>query len=279
VKCFGKKCLFVCLALFLIFVFAFSFWVVNNSFSVSFEKNFVFSSFAEKQWDLPALLDEETAFTQKALSQNFYYLAEGGQMIAFVSADDQFVLKFFHFSKFTPSYGVQWLNGLGLCSLYCEKHTEKRKKKKQIAFEGLKLAFLNYRKQSGIIFLQLNPSKSLQEVTLFDPKGKKLVLSLEKVPYVLQRRVKPFDEALSELLHQKKWAQARLMIEKVFLFFKEGYDRGLSDLDLGIMHNIGFTKEGELIHFDVGKLSFQEKIKNFEEQNNKREIIKNKILR
>ncbi|WP_068469527.1 hypothetical protein [Candidatus Protochlamydia phocaeensis] len=210
------------------------------------------------EWAVTALDNASQAKLNAILNQPFSYLGEGGQSIVFVSEDHRYVLKLFKFRRFRPSLFVHLLPD-SLFHSYRQKHQAKREQKLFLAFSGHKLAYENHRQESGLVFIQLNPSPIEQRVSLTDKWGFTRSIDLEKTSYVIQEKGDMLSEALSRLLDQGDLATAQKRIQQLFDLYLSEYKKGIYDIDHGVMHNIGCVGD-HLIHLDVGKMVRDERM-------------------
>lgn len=190
------------------------------------------------------------------------YLDEGGQSYAFASADGRYVLKFFKFHRFRSSPFFQALPAIGPLKSWRESHATRRRTKLETAFSGYRLAYDHHREESGLLFVQLNASKESKTIHLIDADGIAMAVDLNCIPFVLQTKGSMLSETFSALLERGDLEGAKEVIDQLFALYLSEYAKGLCDLDRGIMHNIGCVDGKKLFHLDVGKLAFDESMKN-----------------
>jgi hypothetical protein len=212
------------------------------------------AEWASSPWD-----NEENVKLNKILSQPFIYLGEGGQAYVFASADQEFVLKLFKFKRFRPTIFVSMLPDFFFHS-YREAHKAKREQKLVYAFNGHKIAFDEHRQESGLLYIQLNPSNKQQLVSLSDKWGFDRIINLEKVSYVIQEKGELLSTVLTQALDRGDISTAQNRIRQLFDLYHSEYAKGIYDLDHGIMHNIGCLGD-RVFHMDVGKMVRDERIK------------------
>lgn len=194
------------------------------------------------------------------LQQPFVYLDEGGQSYVFSSSDQKYVLKLFKFKRFRPSFFVKILPNIFPFKTYRDQHIAKREKKLITAFNGYKLAYDLHQHESGLIFIQLNPSNQSRWITVVDQRDRQRKINLAQVSYILQEKGEMLSTDLSKLLNQGNLSIAKQRIDQVFKLYLSEYQKGIYDLDHGVMHNIGCLG-GQVFHLDVGKLIADEKMK------------------
>lgn len=224
-----------------------------------------------QEWDVQEPENTSASQVEAILSQDFYFLNGGGQVWVFSSADDKYVLKLFKFKRFRPSLLVKILPHFSFLEPYRHNQTEKRAKKLTAAFNGHKIAFEHHREASGLIAVQLNPSPFAKKITLFEQSGVKRELNLYGTSFVLQKKGETLETTLKTLLNQKNIQAVRMKISQLFELYLDLYRKGIYDQDLGILHNVG-TLGDRLIHLDVGRFVWDERVKDPEYQ--KKELLK-----
>jgi hypothetical protein len=243
---FSKKCIIpVALALALFFVSRVYFRATDDFRlgNITCTQTFV------KNWQEPELSEEEHAFIQTILAQEFYYIGKGAQSYVFSSKDDNYVIKFFKFKHLRPSF--------------FSSQFQKERKERLIAsiFEGHKLAFSRHREETGLVYIQLAPSCRFgSTITVLDKMGFQRNLPLDQLVFVLQKKTEPSRPFLSACLKRGEVSQVKQYIFSILDLYKVGYDKGLYDRDHGVLHNTGFF-QGKPIHFDVGKLTDEPEMK------------------
>lgn len=209
-------------------------------------------------WEVPKT--ENGAKIDQILNQPFTYIGEGGQSYVFSSADKNYVLKLFKFNRFRPTVFVALLPDIFPFKTYKNSHRAKRNQKLITALYGHKLAYDLHRSDSGLIFIQLNPSHVSRQITVFDKSSRQWSIDLAEVSFVLQERGEMLSVALSKILDQGDLQVAKERIDQLLQLYLSEYRKGIYDLDHGVMHNIGVHDE-KIFHLDVGKLTADERIR------------------
>ncbi len=207
-----------------------------------------------KNWEvIPS--PEQKRFLQTLFQQSFYYLGKGAQSYAFASDDGQYVLKFFKFKHLKPNVFVDNLPEIGPLGRYKNKSIAKKKRQIQGVFDGYKLAYEKHRSESGILFIQLNPSLDLNiTATFFDKIGRKHQIELDSYVFIVQKYANTTRELMDEALKQGDVEKAKDYVRQIIALYLSEYQKGIYDRDHGVLHNTGFA-QGKPIHLDVGKLS------------------------
>src|SRR5215470_15903037 len=125
-KKFLRRLLIFACSLALIFGLIELYMLFEDDFS---QKNIRYDQPVIQGWSAPSLKPQEEANLHAILNQRFSYIGKGHQSYAFVSEDNQYVLKFFKFTYLKPSWFLNWLPPLPFIVQYRDSQ-EKRKQKK-----------------------------------------------------------------------------------------------------------------------------------------------------
>lgn len=208
----------------------------------------------KEEWKIDPLSENEKTRLKHIFAQKFIYLGKGAQSYAFVSHDNQYVLKFFKFKHLRPNFLLNIVPSVGFLSDWKEGEVKRKEEKLNGVFNAYRLAWEVHRDRSGLIFIHLNKTDDLnQSVHLQDKIGLNWNVDLDTVNFVLQKRADTSRKVIYDLLSQGKVEEAKHCIRKIFELYKEEYNKGIFDHDHGVMHNTGFVGL-EPIHLDVGKL-------------------------
>lgn len=190
---------------------------------------------------------------QSIIDQPFTYLGHGAQCYAFVSHDEQYVLKFYQHHK--ASHPLAFLNPL-LCKIGYNRLSQtlkKRKEKREKDFISYMHAHDLLPKETGLIYLHLNPTKHIQKkVKLYDKIGALHYIDLDKTVFILQKKAVPVYTALEEWISKGQFEQAEQNLTALVFLLAVRAKKGLYDKDADLSTNFGFTKEGP-IQFDIGR--------------------------
>ena len=138
---------------------------------------------------------------------------------------------------------------------------QRRSRKFYGVYQGYKWSYELNKENSGLIYLHFNPSfNSFGYVDLYDKLGRKHRVDLDQVAFVVQKKAQVLNMALTENLDKGDVATAQMLIFKILDMFVSQYQKGLYDRDLGVLHNTGFV-DHDPIHFDMGKMTFDESMK------------------
>lgn len=218
----------------------------------------------QESWEIPAITNLEREGINSILKQKFSYLGKGAQAYAFESEDGKYVLKFFKFKHLRPNSFSNWLPSIPPFKAYKENLAIRKHRKLYGVFEGYRLAYGVHKKESGILFVQLNPSRNLNlTATLVDKIGLTRHVDLNTVPFILQEKARTTRALVNEALSQGNVEKANQMIGQIFELYLGEYQKGIYDKDHGVMHNTGFVGERP-IHLDIGKLTKEDELQKSE---------------
>lgn len=170
-------------------------------------------------------LGQSSPFTPEIahiLDQPFHFLAAGGSCYAFESADHQYVLKFFKFHHLRPT-------------------------KLQRVFSSIQYAYTQFRAETGLVYLHLQPTADHHPITIIDPTHIAHTLDLAATSCFIQRKAELAYPYISKLEPEKAQAACQQIIDLIQLIHARGFD----DVDPNIETNFGFI-DGQAVKIDVG---------------------------
>jgi hypothetical protein len=182
--------------------------------------------------------------TLRSLEGPFRFLGQGRQSFAFVSANDQWVLKFFNQNYFHLPLYASWSS----------EEKEKREKRKTYYKESYLIAEKFLKEETGIIYLHLGKSKEeLPTIELIDSLGFSHTVDLNTVPFVLQKKGTPLYAAIELKIREQKFIEANALIEQFFSLIRHRISQQIGDKDHDVEHNFGVAN-GKILHLDPGRL-------------------------
>lgn len=251
-----RRWLFIAFLIFTILISLRLYFRLTDDFRIA---NITFPFSHRTEWEI-SRSDSDQRHQDAILNQTFSYLGKGAQSYAFGSEDGAYVLKFFKFKHLKPSLLARLLPDIPPFDAYLRKVEARKQKKFNSIFEGYLLAFDDNREESGLIFVQLNPSGKKKTVIVRDKIGLEREIDLGQVPYIIQKKGETLRSVLSRALDHHDVEQAKERIQQIFHLFLREYQKGIYDRDHGVLHNTGFIGD-QPFHLDVGKLSQNEKMK------------------
>ena len=183
----------------------------------------------EPQWEMPPLQENEKKALDVLLEEPFTYLGAGAQHYAFLSRDGKTVVKFFRAKTLQPKL---W----------------GKSEKLDRVFSACKLAYTDLRDETGILFMQLNPSQAFSKpLQIIDRHGKSHAVNLSTSSFLVQKRV----DLLYDHLRASPNPKASLV--ELFRLIRARSEKGIADADLGIRNNFGFCGDTPF-QIDIGRL-------------------------
>lgn len=200
------------------------------------------------EWEIEPLVSEKQGEICEILQQPFSYLSKGKQSYVFVSQDQEYVLKLFYFDMSRIQLGQNCLRKIREW-LQLEEIQERASSFKFARnFTACKLAYELAQKQTGVVFVHLNPRLvGLPIINVKDRLGIKHQIDPTLYRFALQKKGEPFQFILSQ-------DNKEPMIESYFSLLKEIASLGLVNEDLHFEKNYGFM-DGRAVLLDFGNLS------------------------
>ncbi len=200
-----------------------------------------------------SLTDEESELFKNIFSKPFYYLGKGAQCFAFSSSDDQYVIKFFRFDHLEP--GILFTKGPLPFFLQDKKRKKIEHSKKKIhqTFLSYQFAFDQMKKETGLVYLHLQPTSNLNTtLTFFDKIGVKHCASLDTMSFLIQKKADLFYPTIKHMIASGQKEQVKDLISKLIHYLKDRSCHGMYDKDPAIIRNFGIHK-GNILQIDVGR--------------------------
>ncbi len=191
---------------------------------------------------------------QKVFPQTYYYLASGNQCYAFISEDRQYVLKFFKMQNLFPKelkkgFPFSLLRPLGV------NHDKNNQLFSERIFASYKDAYETLRKETGLVYIHFNKTRDFgRKVTLIDSKGKKYIVELDGIEYIVQKKAIKVFEHLKTLIEQEKFEDLRASLRSFLQLIAVRCEKGFVDHDISIRNNFGFIGNSA-IQFDCATLT------------------------
>lgn len=181
---------------------------------------------------------------QKILSQPFHYLGKGRQCFVFESQDERYVVKFFNQNYFRmPWYG--WLNH--------KKEKAKREMRRKFFETSYEIAEKEFGEE--ILYLHMGPSQGLKPIHLCDPRGRKIKMNLNTIPFLIQKKGKAFYEALESIFKREGIEGLFREIKTFKAQIANRISKQIADGDSDVEHNWGYA-DGHIFHLDPGRLYY-----------------------
>ena len=248
----AKKLIWLTLLILVTFFSVRIYYRLTDDFNVA---NMTYEIPFNPEWEASQLTPAEQAELKGVLHQPFSYVGKGSQSYVFVSQDNKYVIKFFKFKHLKPKWWVDALPSLPYLDEYRQWQAARKKRLLNSVFSGYKLAYDVHKEEAGLVFLHLNKTSDLNvKVTLIDKIGRKHILNLDPIVFIIQRNAKTTREVLAEALEKGDMPLVKRGVAQIFDLYRKEYSKGIYDRDHGVLHNTGFVGDNP-IHLDVGKLS------------------------
>lgn len=206
-----------------------------------------------RDWESPApsLLEKEEIFY--ALSQKYTYLGKGAQSFAFQSSDGLYVLKFFKLCHLSP---FSWIDLTPLPLNFKKAKRRERWNKLQKTFLSYRNARFLYPERSGILLAHLNPTLDCYpSIQVQGSSGITHNLSLDQLPFILQRRAFPFLNQIKTLAKEDDLSTAKCYLKDLALCIANRLEKCIKNCDPAFEQNLGLC-QGKVLEFDVGQHEF-----------------------
>ncbi|NGX33693.1 MAG: hypothetical protein K1060chlam1_00033 [Candidatus Anoxychlamydiales bacterium] len=200
----------------------------------------------------------------KIVDQKFKYLSKGCQTYVFKSLDDRYVLKFIRYHRYKIPL---WLRIFTFLDSYRNKRLYYKDKLLKDSLKSYEIASKFLKDETAIVYVHLNETDNInKKVQIIDRLGRKYLIDLDKTGFVVQKKVKTFED----ILRQNKGNEIELKkLANSFLYTTEAiYRKGFINDDYNCVKNSGFIN-GKVIHSDVGSFLPRDNLKskeNFEKE-------------
>jgi hypothetical protein len=202
------------------------------------------------QFDTPILFGGITQVPE--LNQPFHYLDCGNQCFAFISEDQQYVLKFFKYARAPVPRFLTTIPLLNRFKPFRPHRFERLLCKRERDLTGYRLAYDSFRQETGLIAIHLDPTyHDYPTITLTDKLHCAHTLDLNKTPFILQRKATPVYKQLRLWLAAGNQSQAKQGIKSLLALLKTRIEKNLQDDDVHFYSNFGFVGD-KAIQLDPG---------------------------
>lgn len=219
-----------------------------------FQVHKVLSSFPfDKNYAIPSITEEQIDQINLLLDQKYYFLGSGGQGYSFVSEDGLYVLKLFKIHHMrVPNYFGK-IPCFGPIKIIQEKWANKCDKKHRKIFASCKLAYDDFKEETGLLFLHLNTTQgSHPKVKVINRIGVEVLLPLDNAVFALQKKADLSATDITKLLLNDPEALKR-HITAFIQHITNRCSKGIEDTDSGLSRNYGYVGNN-LIQIDIGSL-------------------------
>jgi hypothetical protein len=182
------------------------------------------------------------------LNQPYRYFGRGNQSYVFISEDGQYILKFF---KYVHHAAPVWTAKVPLLNKFKPFSLRKIKKiawKRNRDFQGYRLAFEQFREETGLLCIHLHASeKEYPVISIRDKFNIAHSLDLNQTPFVLQKRAVPAYTQFSSWIKNGEIEKARQGIDRLFHLCRQRLAKNIEDDDTNFYSNCGFIGETPIL--------------------------------
>lgn len=217
----------------------------------------------DARWNTTSLSLEEEKNLARILDQPFYFLGRGGQSYVFVSKDRKIVLKFFKKNHAVPDSWIEKLDQLIPLSLapFRREHLQTREERFQAIFASCKLAYENLKKETGLIYLHLNPTQAKHKtIQIYDRCGIAHTVDLDSTSFIVQKKAHLIFSKIKRQLQQNDVEGAKRSICTMIDYIAARSKAGIRDTDNALKRNYGYIEDMP-ITVDVGSFVLDETLK------------------
>lgn len=216
----------------------------------------------DPRWKTHELSKEEQDEIDQALHQEYDYLGKGCQSYVFASRDGKYVIKFFKFQRFRPQAWIDLFTFIPSVKQYQQNKTIEKKHNLEKLFRSCVIAFDIFPKQTGLVYVHLNPSDDKRSPLIIQDKlGLTHQIDLDNIDFILQRRAILLADAINNFMEKHQKDQAEMLIDKLLVMLLSEYLQGYADNDHALMQNTGVL-DGSPIHIDVGQFIYNPIVRN-----------------
>jgi hypothetical protein len=216
----------------------FALWKIRGSFPV------------DSRWNTSDECWSTIEQAKEMLDQPYTYFSRGVQCYAFLSQDQNYVIKFLKMPRF---FAPKW-TALPIFQGKARKLKKRYHEKLTREFTSYKIAYEQLREETGLLFLHLNPTRSLgQKMTIVDKLGIRHQINLDETLFILQRKADLALPTLDRLVKSGNLSSAQAAIDKLFAVLNQQLEKNIVDLDPNFTKNFGFI-DNRAIQIDIGRL-------------------------
>lgn len=207
----------------------------------------------DPRFDIAPLSVGDQKEIEAALSQQFHYLACGGQCFAFGSEDGKYVIKFFKHRIRKPYSYFMHIPLPAILDKLRQSKLDKALLKLNRDFISYKLAYEELQEETGLVYIQLNKGGAFhRSVSIVDKIGIKHEIPLDGIEFVLQRQGELVHSYIDSLVKTGDLEKTREALHAMLNTIVSRCKKGFFDEDPRIHRNFGFV-ENKPIFIDVGR--------------------------
>lgn len=246
------KIILLLLALIAVFYFTTDFCAKKtDEFSITFIRSDLNYN---PEWQIQPISLKAQAELEKIFSQKFYYLGCGGQSFAFVSENQEYVIKFFKHRYFRkPFRFIFSLPRPSVLELSRLRKYDNALFKLRRDFSSYKLAYEELREESGLVYIHLNKGTELnRSVHIIDKIGIEHEIDLDDFEFIVQRRAELIYPCIDALMAKEDVEAAKQLLHSILEAIVNRCKKGIFDEDPRIHNNLGIIGP-KAMFIDIGR--------------------------
>ncbi len=209
----------------------------------------------DPRWETGELTPSQKELVEKLSAQTFSYLASGKACYAFVSEDNEYVIKFF---KQKHMYPNPLYDKIPLPTKYRNLADQKkitRHMLREKTYKSYLIAYTVLNEETATELLHLNKKKVIHKKFHFvDQHGEKFSLRLDKMEFLIQKKASPIFDAIAQCMQENQIDQAKDLINNILSHVSKRSLKGVSDSDLNCENNLGVCN-GKIVEIDIGEFT------------------------
>lgn len=208
-------------------------------------------------WEVPPLDQSEKEQLSAILDQPYHYLAKGAQSYVFLSEDGNYVIKFFRIYHLQPPFWITHLKWPWLLQSYRLNKIAQKAQELHKDFASYKIAYDLMREETGLVYLHLNKTDSLQKsLTFYDKIGIEHHVELDQMEFLVQKRADLVYPALAKMVESEGLESAQVALTHLVDLLCLRSKKGIRDKDPDLNTNFGFIGQTPL-QIDVGRFRIE----------------------
>lgn len=220
----------------------------------------------------PAPSQQLLPILQKLTSKPFRYLKKGSQSYAFISEDNEYILKLYKCHHLLPA---DWLYEIPMPEMllpWRNRLVERRAYKLQLTVSSFTIAGTILKNECAIIYSQVVPNNSYTlYTTIIDRIGREYRINLAEYGFAFQKKASLVFPSLAHWIETGDILSAKKALFSLIGLMAERSKKGIQDSDPDLHKNAGFIGT-EALFIDIGSFHKNPKIREPNEM--KRDLIK-----
>ncbi len=253
-----KKWVFLLIALALPFNYALYHTHIKRTRGFSIDKITPYNQTYNPVWDINYSNDKLSEVKQ-IIDQPFSYFGSGKTCYVFLSADQNHVIKLFKQRHMRPFSFLEKMMGYSLIPDFVQKLDERMQTRSKL-FTSFKIAHNDLQDQTGLVYLHLQPTSSLNQTLYFtDKEGRPFTFEADKMEFLIQKRAMRTFPILSAMIEKGQFEEAKTSIQSIEDLITIRCQKFIDDDDNNCERNIGLI-DGKACEIDIGEFSLNPKL-------------------